>query len=52
MIKTEQLSELTKPTTFRVVIGLYVSRLGSIPNGASSMVKYVVSFFSPSDPCT
>ena len=29
-----------------VVIGLYVCRLGSIPNGAGSMVKYVVSFFS------
>ena len=31
---------------YRVVIGLYVCRLGSIPNGAGSMVKYVVSFFS------
>ena len=30
----------------RVVIGLYVCRLGSVPNGAGSMVKYVVSFFS------
>ena len=28
------------------MIGLYVCRLGSIPNGAGLMVEYVVSFFS------
>ena len=28
------------------MIGLYVCRLGSIPNGAGLMVESVVSFFS------